>query len=257
LHSAEPVVIDRPPSTQEKYPKFLADQRQFFDELITEEWTTYQNSDWDRSRRFEVDCLFRLVAPSKILDVGCGCGFHDILMAEAPGVKEVLGIDYSEKSIETANRVYAHRNVRRRVEDIGQMAAGGQYDLVVSFQVIEHLTDAAAFLRHCHRQAAIGAHVAVITPNRMRLSNRLRLLAGGQPKLGDPQHYREYTVPELIALGNDAGLEFFGAFSYGISLRIPMTTAKVLPLPASLFLGRLLSFLADCFCIVFRKKNDD
>ncbi len=50
----------RAPSTQEKYPEFLSDQRRFFDELITEEWNTYQNADWDRSRRFEVDCLFSL-----------------------------------------------------------------------------------------------------------------------------------------------------------------------------------------------------
>ena len=39
------------PSTQEKYPEFLDDQRQFFDELITREWDTYQSPDWDRRRR--------------------------------------------------------------------------------------------------------------------------------------------------------------------------------------------------------------
>ena len=196
----------RAPSTQEKYPEFLSDQRRFFDELITEEWNTYQNADWDRSRRFEVDCLFRLISPRKILDVGCGCGFHDVVMAEKPGVEDVVGIDYSEKSIETANRMYPHRNVRRSVEDIGKMPARESYDLVVSFQVIEHLKDAAEFLRHCRRQTRPGGCIAVVTPNRLRLSNRLRILTGGKPKLGDPQHYREYVAPELVLLGTEQGL---------------------------------------------------
>ena len=112
------------PSTQEKYPTFLEDQRQFFDELITEEWDTYQSADWDRRRRLEVDSLFRLVTPRRVLDVGCGCGFHDVLMAERPGVEGVTGIDYSARSIEMAGHFYAHPKVSRGVEDIATMPPG-------------------------------------------------------------------------------------------------------------------------------------
>ena len=248
-------MMKRLPSTQEKYPDFLDDQREFFDELITREWETYQNPDWDRSRRFEVDCLFRLVSPRKILDVGCGCGFHDVLMAEKHGVEEILGIDYSEKSVEIANRVYPHPNVKREVTDIHKMPAGGGYDLVVSFQVIEHLSDSVAFLADCRRQAAPEGYVAVVTPNRMRLSNRVRVLAGRQPKLGDPQHYREYVVGELIALGNDVGLEYLDCFAYRLTLRIPKTGLSLLPVPASLRLGHFFFSLADCFCVVFRRRQ--
>lgn len=247
--------MNRIPSTQEKYPQFLDDQRQFFDELITREWETYQSPGWDMRRRFEIDRLFRLVSPRKILDVGCGCGFHDVLMAEKSGVEEVVGIDYSEKSVETANRVYAHHKVQRRVEDISQSAASERYDLVVSFQVIEHLTDAAGFLKNCRRQTAAGGHVAVVTPNRLRLSNRLRILAGGHAQLGDPQHYREYVPAELVALGHEQELEYFGSFAYGISLRIPKTNINLLPLPLSLRLGNLLPALAECFCVVFRRAS--
>lgn len=241
----------RTPSTQEKYPEFLDDQRRFFDEIITREWHTYQNPDWDRRRRFEIDCLLRLVSPRRILDVGCGCGFHDVLMAERPGVESVIGIDYSEKSVEAANREYPHPKIGRHVEDIRQMAAGGGYDLVVSFQVIEHLSDAAAFLEDCRRQTAPGGYIAVVTPNFMRLSNRLRVLAGRQPLLGDPQHFREFVDTELIALGRELGLEYFGGFSYGIALRIPKLGFELLPVPVSLRLGRLFPSIADCLCVVF------
>ncbi len=175
-------------------------------------------------------------------------------MAEKPGVEDVVGIDYSEKSIETANRMYAHRNVRRSVEDIGKMPARESYDLVVSFQVIEHLKDAAEFLRHCRRQTRPGGCVAVVTPNRLRLSNRLRILAGGKPKLGDPQHYREYVTPELVLLGTEQGLKYVAGFGYGISLRLPMTHLRPLPMAASLRFGHMFSIFADCFCVVFRNE---
>ena len=63
--------------------------------------------------------------------------------------------------------------------------------------------------------------MAVVTPNRMRLANRLRILAGGQARLVDPQHYREYVPTELIAIGEELGLKYFASFAYGISVRIP------------------------------------
>ena len=76
--------------THERYPQYLEDQRRFFDELVTEDWETYRNEDWDRSRRAEVDAVFRHVSPRTVLDVGCGMGFQDRYMAELPGVERVL-----------------------------------------------------------------------------------------------------------------------------------------------------------------------
>jgi 2-polyprenyl-3-methyl-5-hydroxy-6-metoxy-1,4-benzoquinol methylase len=245
--------VSKAPSAQEKYPTFLDDQRQFFDELITEEWTTYQSVDWDRRRRLEVDSLFRLVSPRRVLDVGCGCGFHDVLMAEKPGVDSVIGIDYSPKSIETATRFYAHPKVSRRVEDIATMSTREEFDLVTSFQVIEHLTDPAQFLRNCAGQVARGGWVAAVTPNRLRLSNRLRLLTGGHARLGDPQHFKEYIVSDLVASGRTAGLEYIGSFGYGLTLNIPRAGVSLLPSFVNLHLGRFLASAADCFGVVYRR----
>src|SRR5262249_25274750 len=151
--------------------------------------------DWELARQFEVGQLFGHVAPRRVLDVGCGCGYHDVLMAERPGVEEVTGVDYSERSVEVANREYPHPRVRRRVDNVFEMSPGS-YDLAVSFQVIEHLTDPVAFLRACARQVREGGWVAAATPNRRRLMNRLLALAGRTPVLADPQHFREYTGDE-------------------------------------------------------------
>jgi SAM-dependent methyltransferase len=247
-------MTSRPPSTQEKYPEFHEDQRQFFDELITRDWHTYQNSDWDRTRRFEVDSLFRFVSPTRILDVGCGCGFHDRLMADRTGVNEVVGIDYSEKSIEAAERTYPHPGVRRLVADIRTMS-DNDFDLTVSFQVIEHLRDAEEFLRASARQVRSGGWVAVATPNRNRLSNRIRAMLGGQPRLSDPQHYREFVMAELRALGEAVGLKYLGGFGYGMTLGVPRLGWQLIPFWLGLRLGAWLPEWSQCFCAVFQKDE--
>ncbi|MCU0841991.1 MAG: class I SAM-dependent methyltransferase [Thiobacillaceae bacterium] len=237
-------------STQAKHPEFLRDQRAFFDELITREWHTYHNPDWDLSRQYEVTQLFRHVCPATILDVGCGCGYHDLLMATRPETRQVYAIDYSAKSIETAEREYPHAKVRRQVADINALGADiPQVDLVVSFQVIEHTTDPARFLEQCAKQARSGGHVAIFTPNRLRLANRLRRMLGRPARLSDPQHFLEFTLEELSALGRDLGLQPMASFGYGMDL--PLIGAR-LPMAWRLALGRRWPASADGLCVIFR-----
>lgn len=236
--------------THEKYPQFLEDQRVFFDELVANEWHTYNNREWDRCRQYEVTHLFRHVRAETILDVGCGCGYHDLLMANRADVRQVYGIDYSPISIEMAEREYPHAKVSRQVADIHALGTDiPQVDLVVSFQVIEHTTDPARFLRQCANHARSGGYVAVFTPNRLRLANRLRRMLGLPLRLSDPQHFQEFTAAELSALGRDEGLQPFVSFGYCIDLPFIGTW---LPMAWRLALGRCLPSLANGICVIFR-----
>lgn len=236
--------------TQEKYPRFVEDQRAFFDELITREWASYRNPAWDYTRRFEVARLLERIAPQRIVDVGCGCGFHDREMAQSPVVTEVLGIDYSAKSIEVAEQAYPHPKVTRRVADIREMAEGG-FDLAVSFQVIEHLSDTEGFLRACAAQVRPCGWVVAATPNSLRLSNRVRRFFGKRIRLSDPQHYAEYTPLELEQIGCAAGLDYVGWFGYGLTLTVPFWRHCLLPYRLATWLGYRLPALADCYCMIF------
>ncbi len=236
---------------QERYPAFMEDQREFFDELITNEWESYLNPTWDAIRKFEVDRLFECVSPRRILDVGCGCGYHDLLLAEKPGVAEVIGIDYSKKSIETANRTYPHDKVTRYVADIFELQPSA-FDMVVSFQVIEHIAESVAFLKACIQQVQSGGWVVTTTPNRNRLSNRFLSLFGKPPLLADSQHFREFTVSELIQISSRTGLRFEASFGYGMSLVLPKLNWPILPQKIALTMGYRIPSLADCFCVIFR-----
>ena len=62
-------------------------------------------------------------------------------MASYPFVAEIDAFDYSPKSVEQAEKAYSHPKVTRWVGDFARDAPRRTYDLVVSFQVFEHLSE--------------------------------------------------------------------------------------------------------------------
>jgi 2-polyprenyl-3-methyl-5-hydroxy-6-metoxy-1,4-benzoquinol methylase len=237
---------------QSRYPHPLKDQRQFFDELITEDWESYKSDAWDVSRRSEIARLFRRMRPERILDIGCGCGFHDEEMAGYDFVRQVDAIDYSIQSIKKADEAYPHPRVRRRVADLETDDPGPIYDLVVSFQVLEHLADPARYFEYCLRACRPGGLIAIATPNVDRLDNRIRRWRGAAPTLVDPQHFREYSRAELLALGRRFGLVKYETFGVGLhSLIYPRLMGGSQTRAARW--GRLLPGIANVIVVVFRR----
>lgn len=239
---------------QERYPEFLADQREFFDHLVTEDWSTYQSAAWDETRRREVAAVLGHAPARRVLDVGCGCGFHDVEIAEWPGVEEVLGIDYSPRSIETAEREFPHMRVRRRVADIFDLQED-PFDLVVSFQVIEHVTSAVDCLRACARNVKPGGVVAVVTPNGARLDNRMRRLRGKPPELLDPQHFREYTPRELHELAAELPLEPLATIGLSATFTVPRLGRQVIPSRAGQLIASCFPSLSSSFVQLWRSPR--
>lgn len=194
-------------SVQDRYPVYEADQRAHFDAKTTEDWAEYSEPGAVALWRYEVDLLLSATRPSTILDLGCGAGFHDFEMARRPFVKRVEAVDYSPRSIERAREHFGHPKVHYTAADFAQPGVlAGTYDLVVSFQVIEHLQDAAGFLRLCRTHCREGGRVAVFTVNRLRPYNRIRLRQGKPAVMDDPMHCREFDRAELAELGRQAGL---------------------------------------------------
>jgi 2-polyprenyl-3-methyl-5-hydroxy-6-metoxy-1,4-benzoquinol methylase len=241
--------------THKKYPKYMEDQRQFFDELVTVDWNEYQSEDWNAERKREIERLFKLISPHRILNVGCGSGYHDLLMAEAPFVSEIVGIDYSENSIKVANIEFPHSKIRREVSDITDYE-NLMFDLVVSFQVIEHLKDPETFLLECKKHCVKGGWVAVFTPNRKRLTNRFRAIIGLDLVLEDPQHFAEYTVRDLTRMGNQMGLTTVDNFSYNLTFEVPKFGWQLIPKRLSKHLGKRVPWLANRFAIIFVNSGE-
>lgn len=236
----------------ERHPHFVPDQRRFFDELITEDWNTYASADWDFVRRFEVERLFERLQPATVLDVGCGCGFHDPIMADYGFVREVGAIDYSPRSIETAEKAYPHPKVKRWVGDFLNEPAKNQYDLVVSFQVFEHLDQPSRYFEAASAHLSGGGNIVIFTPNRRRLDNVLRRLTGRDAVLCDPMHFREYTVGEVVELARPYSFLFADSFGIGLNASgVPALARTDIRWRARL--GYWLPAVASGICIILKR----
>jgi hypothetical protein len=122
----------------------------------------------------------------RVLDAGCGEGYGTALLAEVAA--EVVGVDRAEATTVAARR-HARPNLAFREIDLAALdALGARFDLVVSFQVIEHLPDPTGFLAALARRTAAGGTIVVTTPNRLMSLTE------------NPYHLREWTAPELEAL---------------------------------------------------------
>ncbi|HEV7732166.1 MAG TPA: methyltransferase domain-containing protein [Candidatus Binatia bacterium] len=121
-----------------------------------------------------------------VLDAGCGEGYGSAMLAQ--GAARVRGLDQAE-AIAIASLRHRAPNLEYRVYDLTQLERLGEtFELVVSFQVIEHLHDPAGFLRGLAACTAPGGTLVVTTPNRLMSVSE------------NPYHLREWTAVELGAL---------------------------------------------------------
>jgi 2-polyprenyl-3-methyl-5-hydroxy-6-metoxy-1,4-benzoquinol methylase len=234
----------------EKYKTYLEDQSRFFDELIEQEGDDYAAPSWDYSRTFEVRRLFQKIRPHSVLDIGCGRGFRDVVIAEQPSVQRVEAIDYSARSIRTAQTRHPDPKVMRHVADFATYHPAQQYDLIVSFQVFEHLNNPDAYFQFCADHCVPDGYVAISTVNRLRLTNRLRARKGLTLVMEDAMHFREYTRQEIELEGQRFGLVPFDWFGYAL-YSLPRLNYR-----QKTWGGYLLPWIASRLVVVFQKPNE-
>ena len=142
------------------------------------------------------------------LDVGCGAG----LLAEplARLGARVTGIDASPEVIEVA-REHAVRQgltIDYRAGDV--QALEGEFDLITAMEVVEHVADAAAFVKALARRLAPGGLLVMSTPNATAMSKLLMITLGeglGQIPRGTHEFDRFIAPERLKQLLADAGLK--------------------------------------------------
>jgi 2-polyprenyl-3-methyl-5-hydroxy-6-metoxy-1,4-benzoquinol methylase len=106
----------------------------------------------------------RLAAGRRVLDAGCGSGYGSAELARVAGA--VTAIDFSEDAISFARQNFQAANLGYEVGDCLSLPQG-PFDLIVAFEVIEHLTDWRGFLAEAKRALAPGGLFLVSTPNKL------------------------------------------------------------------------------------------
>ncbi len=131
-----------------------------------------------------------------VADIACGTGYGTQMLSKA-GALRVSGMDSSEQTVALCRERYDKSpGVTYSVADAQGLTAilDGEYEVVVSFETIEHLPDAEAYLNEMARILKPGGTLLVSTPDR-RLSSVMHVFLGHP---SNPYHVREYTEPELL-----------------------------------------------------------
>ena len=134
----------------------------------------------------------RRYAPGKrVLDAGCGTGYGSAELALSAAA--VTGVDISAEAIEYASASYPLPGVRFLESSCSAVPLPAEsFDLVVAFEVIEHLTDYRAFIAEAARLLTREGLLIVSSPNK-RYYAETRAVTGP-----NPFHEHEFEAGEFV-----------------------------------------------------------
>ncbi len=143
------------------------------------------------SEHFARYAFARGFAVSKhVLDCGCGTGYGSAELAQV--ATRVVGVDSSPQAIEFARTSYPGPIfITGSCESLPFRGAG--FDVIVAFEVIEHLADYRQFVNEASRVLAPNGLFIVSTPNK-------RYYAESRAESGpNPYHAHEFEADEFYA----------------------------------------------------------
>lgn len=124
-----------------------------------------------------------------VLDIGCGSGYGCKILAER--AKHVLGIDHDGDAIAYCRNHFGGANLEFRQAEVANLDSDDEFDVAVSFQVIEHVRDTDAFVRRMKRAVTHGGIILITTPN---------VKTFPRPGEGNPFHFSEMNYEQFTSL---------------------------------------------------------
>ena len=150
---------------------------------------------WFRRHEVVYQRLAGRCAGRDVLEAGCGEGYGADLIADE--ARRVIGLDYDESAVAHVRARYPR--VEMRHGNLAELPLpDGEVDVVVNFQVIEHLWDQGQFVAECFRVLRPAGVLLMSTPNRITFSP-------GRDTPINPFHTRELNAAELTELLTAAG----------------------------------------------------
>ncbi len=146
----------------------------------------------------------------KVLELGCSDGSFASFVNKKTNT-EVWGVDISPEEIRSAKKL----GIKAQIHDLSKEFPfkKGQFDLVYTLEVIEHLLDTDFFLEEIKAVLKKNGYLVVSTPNLGSLTNRVRLLFGKYPRFLDytrkdwGNHVHLYTLDALQKQLSQHGFE--------------------------------------------------
>ncbi len=150
---------------------------------------------WFRRHEVVYQRLVDRCAGRDVLEAGAGEGYGADLIAGT--ARHVIGLDYDDSAVAHVRARYPRVDMRQG--NLAELPLGdGAVDVVVNFQVIEHLWDQRQFVDECARVLRPSGLLLMSTPNRITFSP-------GRDIPINPFHTRELNALELTELLTDSG----------------------------------------------------
>lgn len=131
-----------------------------------------------------------LVEGKVVLDIASGSGYGtEILSRHA---KSIIGVDVSQGAIDFAKKEYSGKNITYKKSDGKTIPLpDNTFDVVVSFETIEHLEDYKFFMQEIKRVLKDDGLFILSTPNELEFAE------------GNHFHLHEFEQDELIGLAKE------------------------------------------------------
>jgi len=165
---------------------------------IRERWTS-EKKEWKSreellnflKQKKAYDAVIEKCRGKNVLDYGCGSGYGTALLAGS--ARKVTGVDVNGEVIDFCRETYKKSNLAfAKIEPYSICGpAGEKFDVIVSFQVIEHIPDVKKYLGLLKCLLNEDGVLVVSTPNRKN-----RLLPLQRP--WNREHIREYSRKSLM-----------------------------------------------------------
>jgi len=155
----------------------------FTPECVREIW-------YEHWHRYVFACAF--AQGRRVLDAACGEGYGSALLAAS--ADSVLGVDIAESAVAHARQRYGqHANLRFEQGDCTALSCGdAQFDLIVSFETLEHVAAQQELIAGFARALAPGGLLIVSSPDKRTYSEK----SGFRNEF----HVRELYREELLEL---------------------------------------------------------
>jgi len=128
-----------------------------------------------------------------ILDVACGTGYGTDFLVKN-GAKKAIGLDISTDAINYAKNVYKKQNLSFiQGNSINLPFHDKSFDVIISFETIEHIKEHDKFLNECWRVLRNGGLFICSTPNK-------RVSSPYTKKPSNPFHVKEFYIDEFSNL---------------------------------------------------------
>jgi len=197
-------------------------------------------------RSEECSTIIRWLAPQpgeQILDIGCGDGYYDWLIAKS-GAK-VVGIDIHEKHLPIAQKFYCSEFTDFFYMDAGEMNFPGTYfDKVISLCVIEHLADDERVMQNISRVLKPGGHFVFSADSLSNPGITLEEKRHHQARYAVNTFYTVELVREKLSRTGFDLKETQYILDSPLALALARFSWKLDDLPKAFFVFRLLGYLA-------------